>query len=142
MTDPFLDAGYLLLPSCRQDHLQTEARKRWVFNFHQCWPSGSFQQNMDMSRAVVVIQNCSGAIAAVLWIIQHPLCISFTTTTMCFASVIVVENISCILDAWGVPVTGHRLPYLLIYSRSIILWARKGQIFSSLNISVLCPLAL
>lgn len=55
--------------------------------------------------------------------VQCSLCVSFTTTTVCFASVIVVENISCILYAWAVPVTGHRLPYLLVYSHSIILWA-------------------
>lgn len=75
VTDPFLDAGYLLLPSCKQDHLQTEARKTWVFHFHQYWPSGSFQQNMDTPRAAVVIQNCSGAIAAELWSMYSAPCV-------------------------------------------------------------------
>lgn len=138
-TDPFLDAAYLLLPSWEWDHLQTEAIKTWFFHFHQYWASGSSRGCSQSCRTAVVIraprcstavQNHSGAIAAEVWNMQHPFCISFTTTIVCFASGTMAENKSCILDAWGVPVTGCRLPYMLTYGLSIILWA-KGRDKSS-----------
>lgn len=84
-----------------------EAVKTQVFNFQQYWTCESLHGHSQTCRPAVVIQdphcntavqNCSGVAAAELWNIQHPLCISFTTTIVCFAIVTVNENISCMLD--------------------------------------------
>lgn len=115
VTDPFLDVGYLLLPSCKQDHLQTEARKTWVSHFHQNWPSGCLQQNMDTPRAAVVIQNCSGTIAAELWSMYSAPCVFPSPPQQCALLVWLWLRIYPVyLMLGGVPVTGHRLPYLLV----------------------------
>lgn len=53
-----------------------------------------------------------------------------------------IENRSCLLDAWGVPAAGCRPLYMLVYNFITILQAREGESFSSLNICVLWSLAL
>lgn len=92
-------------------------------------------------RCSTAVQNHSGAIAAEVWNIQHPFCISFTTAIVCFASGTMAENKSCILGAWGGSCNRMQTSiHVDLRSQYNSLGQRKGQIFSSLNISVLCPL--